>query len=390
MKNNQYDVCIVGGGIIGCSTAYYLSKLDPKISITLVERDFTYEKASSTLSVANIRIQFSLKKNVEISKYAFQVFESFETDMSVGDNVSYIDFHRDGNLFIRKNEEELSAKQDIDMQKSLGCDVQWFSPNKIAEYYPLYRPENYAGGSFCGDDGNLDAYSVLTGYKRKAKSAGVNFIQDEVVGIVIGKNEVQGVHLKSGSTILSKVVINCAGAWAAEVGKMAGVELPVLPTKRQVFVLDTAVKPDNPLPLTVLPSGLYFRTETGGLIIVGKSFSDDKVGFDFTWDRERFFNILWPELADFVPAFDTAKLIRGWAGLYAVNSLDGNAILGEWPELRGFFLCNGFSGHGLQQGPAVGRYIAEEILGRELSLDLSIFGPKRILEKKPLSETGLV
>ena len=171
---------------------------------------------------------------------------------------------------------------------------------------------------------------------------------------------------------------------------MAGVEIPVLPVKRQVFVLDTAVKPDGPLPLTVLPSGLYFRTETGGLILLGKSMDEDPVGFDFNWDDKRFMEVLWPELAQFVPAFDTLKLIRGWAGLYAVNTLDGNAILGEWPGLKGFFLANGFSGHGLQQAPAVGRYLTELIIGLSLTLDLSTFRPERILEKRPLSEKGLV
>ncbi|HSO20985.1 MAG TPA: FAD-binding oxidoreductase, partial [Desulfosarcina sp.] len=146
----------------------------------------------------------------------------------------------------------------------------------------------------------------------------------------------------------------------------------------------------GPLPLTVLPSGLYFRTETGGLILLGKSMPEDPVGIDFNWDDQRFNDILWPELAEFVPAFDTLKLVRGWAGLYAVNTLDGNAILGEWPELKGFYLANGFSGHGLQQGPAVGRYIAERITQRTPVLDLSIFGPERVLENRPLGEVGLV
>ncbi len=123
---------------------------------------------------------------------------------------------------------------------------------------------------------------------------------------------------------------------------------------------------------------------------MGKSMDEDPIGFDFNWDDKRFMEILWPELAELVPAFDTLKLVRGWAGLYAVNTLDGNAILGEWPDLKGFFLANGFSGHGLQQAPAVGRYLTELIIGRTPTLDLSIFRPERILENKPLSEGGLV
>ena len=144
------------------------------------------------------------------------------------------------------------------------------------------------------------------------------------------------------------------------------------------------------MPIRVLPSGLYFRSDISGLILVGKSLDNDPVGFDFSWDDKRFTSLLWPELAEFVPAFDTLKLIRGWAGLYAVNLLDGNAILGEWPELKGLYLANGFSGHGLQQAPAVARFLSELILGRSLSLDLTIFGPERILEDRPVSEAGLV
>ena len=154
--------------------------------------------------------------------------------------------------------------------------------------------------------------------------------------------------------------------------------MPVRPVKREVFALDTAGKPEGPLPLTVLPSGLYFRSETGGLILLGKSMEDDAVGFDFTWDDKRFSEILWAELAAFVPAFDTLKLIRGWAGLYALNTLDGNAILGEWPELKGFYLANGFSGHGLQQGPAVGRYICERITGRTPTLSDIVYARNRV------------
>jgi len=185
-------------------------------------------------------------------------------------------------------------------------------------------------------------------------------------------------------------IINCAGAWAAQVAETAGVKLPVVPVKRQVFTLDTAVKPQGSLPLTVLPSGLYFRTEIGNVILLGKSMAEDPVGIQFSWDDKRFMEVLWPELAEFVPAFDRLKLIRGWAGLYAVNTLDGNAILGEWPEMKGLYLANGFSGHGLQQAPAVGRYLSELILERPPALDLSIFHPDRILENTPLNEVGLV
>lgn len=390
MDKNTYDVVIVGGGIMGSSTAYFLMSNDARLKVAVVEMDPTYTRASSALSMANTRIQFSLKQNIQISQYAFEFLERFEDKMVVGEDKPNIAYRREGNLFLVDESGRSTAREALDLQKNLGCKVEWWSLEKIKQRYPLYDLSGLAGGTFGPEDGHLDAYAVLMGFKAKARSLGADYINDEVIQLMSAGGRISGVKLASGEKLTSKFVVNCAGAWAAKVARTTGVELPVEPVKRQVFVLDPAVKPEGPLPLTFLPSGLYFRTETGNQILVGKSLEEDPVGFDFNWDDKRFTEVLWPELAAFVPAFDTLKLIRGWAGLYAVNTLDGNAILGEWPGLKGFFLANGFSGHGLQQGPAVGRYISELIIGTPPILDLSIFRPERILENKPLSEAGLV
>jgi glycine/D-amino acid oxidase-like deaminating enzyme len=390
MHKNHYDMILVGGGIMGCATAYYLMRSDEKLKVAVVEMDPTYTRASTTLSLANVRIQFSLMENVQISQYAFDVFEQFEDEMAVADNKPRITYRREGNLFMVDKTGQNAAENALKLQQNLGCRVEWWSAAKIKENFNLYKTNHLIGGTFGAMDGHLDAYAVLMGYKNKARSLGAEYLHDEVVEISINQGRVSGVRLSSAVNLTTKYVVNCAGAWAANLAHTAGVKLPVQPVKRQVFALDTALKPEGPLPLTVLPSGLYFRTETGDLLLVGKSLTQDPVGFDFTWDDKRFTEILWPELAEFVPAFDTLKLHRGWAGLYAVNTLDGNAILGEWPELKGFFLANGFSGHGLQQAPAVGRYLSELITGQTPTLDLSIFRPERILDNKPLSEKGLV
>jgi glycine/D-amino acid oxidase-like deaminating enzyme len=390
MNKDKFDMIIVGGGVMGSSVAYHLMKHDNSLKITVVEPDPSYEKASTTLSVGNARTQFSLRENILISQYTFEVLKRFENIMATDKFEPNIVYRREGNLFLVNNASRPLAEKAFDLQKRLGCQVEWWSPEKIKQQYPLFDPKEMAGGSFGPMDGHFDPYAFLMGYKNKARSLGATYVKNHVVEVLTSGANVTGVRLASGERLSSECVVNCTGAWAADLARTAGIHLPIKPVNRQVFVLDTTIKPKKPLPLTVLPSGLYFRSETGGLVLLGKSMAEDPVGFDFSWDDKRFMEILWPELAEFVPAFDRLKLIRGWAGLYAVNTLDGNAILGQWPELKGFYLANGFSGHGLQQAPAVGRYISELILGLQPKLDLSCFRPDRVLENKPLSENGLV
>ena len=390
MKRKIYDVVIIGGGIMGSATAYYLKRTAPDLQIAVIEMDPSYSHASTTLSMSNARIQFSFRSNVQISQYTFEVLENFEQEMAVNERRPSIGYRREGNLFMVNAEGRIPAENALKMQQDMGCDVEWWTPEQVRKRFPLYNPEGYLGATFGPKDGHFDAYGVLMGYRTKAISLGAEFIHAEVSEITKTGKRISGVRLKTGEDIGANTVVNCAGAWCAGIARTVGVFLPVQPVKRQVFVLDTKVKPDGSLPLTVLPSGMYFRTETGGLILLGKSMPEDPVGFSFSWDDKRFYDVLWPELAEFVPVFESLRLIRGWAGLYAMNTLDGNAILGEWPELEGLFLANGFSGHGLQQAPAVGRYISELITRKSHALDLSIFNPGRILENRQLSENGIV
>ena len=390
MSSQTHDVIIAGGGVMGSALAYCLTGRDPNIRAAVIERDPSYEKASTALSMVNARIQFSLRQNVEISRYTFEVFDRFEEEMQVDGKKPDISLRREGNLFLIDENSRPDAEKALKMQQELGCDVYWMTPDEIRGKYPLYNPSGYAGGTFSPNDGHFDAYSLLKAYKAKAVSQGAEFIKGKVTEINRSDNRVTGVTLDSGETYKAGVVVNCTGAWCADLAATVGVELPIEPVKRQIYVLDTQVKPESPLPLTVLGSGLFFRSETGGLILLGKSMEEDPVGFDFTVDEDRFIERLWPELLEFVPAFEALKLVSSWAGLYAVNRLDGNAFLGEWPELKGFYLANGFSGHGLQQAPAVGRYLSELILGLPITMDLSTFAPERLLENKPLVEGGLV
>ena len=389
-KTRICDVAVVGGGVMGCSVAYHLVKSDPTLAVVVVERDPSYTRASSTLSVGNARVQFSLRQNIQISLHALEVFRCFEAEMSVEDHRPDIRFRQEGNLFLHQPEAADEARQDRELQRSLGGDVEWLTPEEIAGRFPFLETRELAGGTFGRRDGHLDGHALLMGYKTKAASLGAEFVVGYATKLETESDRVQGVRLESGEDLRTPIVVNCAGAWAARLAATAGVELPVVPVKRQAFVVETPETFETPIPLTVFPSGLYFRSEAPGLLLVGKSCDDDPEGYSFSWHESRFTELLWPELARWAPSFNQMRVVRGWAGLYAVNRFDGNAILGEWPGLQGLFLANGFSGHGLQQAPAVGRCLAELILETGPSLDLSALGAGRIVDSRPLAEGGLV
>jgi glycine/D-amino acid oxidase-like deaminating enzyme len=388
MKTNTvYDALMVGGGVMGCATAYYILKNDPQIKVVIVEKDPTYEFNSTVLSDANHRLQFNVKENIQISQYGLEVLETFAEDMAVQGVKPDIAFRQQGNLFLANEAGKQAALDGLATQQSLGCPVEWLSPEEIKDRFPIYDVDQLAGGTFGELDGTMDAHAVLMAYKDKAIELGAEFITGEVVEVVHSDGQVTGVRLASGDEIAAKFVVNSAGAWAQKLAQTANIQLPVDPVMRQVFVMETTVHDEVVYPLTVFPSGLYLIQEHENIFTAGKSLPDDPIGFDFTWNRKLFMDHLWPELFEYIPIFDQLKVTRGWAGLYAVNTFDGNAILGEWPELKGFMLANGFSGHGFQQCHAVGRYLAELILGLTPELDLSIFSPQRILDNKPVFES---
>jgi glycine/D-amino acid oxidase-like deaminating enzyme len=390
MENRNFDVIIVGGAVMGSSVAYHLLAAEPRLKVAVLERDPTYSRASTALSLGGVRVQFSLKENVLISLYAQEFFSRFEEEMAVRGETPFINFRQEGYLFLIDSLGRESAEKAMALQKGLGCRTEWWSPERIKKEFPLFSLDGFVGGTFGPKDGYLDPHGVLMGFRNKAISLGAQYIADEAMEIQRTRNRVTAVRTASGNILLSEKIVNAAGPWAAEVARTAGVALPISPIKRQVFAVKPEFPMERPFPLVIAPSGLYFRSETGGLILVGRSLEEDEVGFDFGWDWKRFTDWLWPELAQIVPAFETLKLVRGWAGLYETNQLDSNSILGAWPELEGFYLINGFSGHGLQQSPAAGRYLSELILKRPPSLDLSCFSPGRILEKRPLSEGAVV
>ncbi len=387
MEKATYDVILVGGGIMGCATAYYLLKADARLKVAILEKDPSYARSSTLLSDGNTRLQFNVKENIQMSIYGLEVLARFGEEMAVDGERPDVAFRRQGNLFLVDEDGRPEAEDGLALQQSLGCQVEWLDPEDVARRYPLYNLSGSVGGTYGPLDGTMDPNALLMAYKNKAISLGALYIQAEVSELTTDEDRLTGVRLASGERLSAGYVVNAAGAWAPTLAQTAGFDLPVQPVKRQVFVFETHTRPDGFLPALFFPSGLYLIHEHGGQFMCGKSLADDPVGYDFSWDQAIFTDRLWPELLEHIPAFDRLKLASGWAGLYALNTLDGNAILGEWPGLRGAYLANGFSGHGFQQCHAVGRYLAELILGQAPSLDLSIFSPQRILENKPVFES---
>lgn len=383
---STYDVLMAGGGVMGCATAYYLLQADPTIKVAIIEMEPEYKHNSTVLSDGNTRLQFNLKENILISLYGLERLKTFSEEMAVGDWQPHVDFRQQGNLFLVDERNQANVQAGLALQQSLKCEVNWLEPAEIKARFPLFDDAKFVGGVFGPLDGTMDPQAVLMAFKRKAIALGAVFVEAKVAAVQHGAGKVSGVRLTNGAQLAAKYVVNSAGAWGSQLARTAGIELPIEPVLRQVFVLQTATAPQEIYPVTIFPSGLYIIQEHGGQFTCGKSLASDPVGFDFSWSHDKFLDFIWPELVEYVPAFDRLKVVGGWSGLYDVNRFDGNVILGEWPGLEGFLLVNGFSGHGFQQCHAIGRYLAETIRGVEPFLDLSIFSPQRLLEHKPVFE----
>jgi glycine/D-amino acid oxidase-like deaminating enzyme len=381
-----YDVAIVGGGVMGAATAYHLLRAEPSLRVVVVERDPTYRYASTVLSDGNVRIQFNLEENIRLSQHTMAVLETFADDMETTSNRPDVGAKHQGNLFMTDTDHRDAAIAGMEAQRRLGCEVGWMDAAEVAEIYPAYASVGLVGGTLGARDGSVDPSAVLRGYRAKSIELGAEYVADEATALLGDGTSMAGVRLAAGGDLAAPVVVNAAGAWAAALAATVEVSIPITPVMRTVYVVSSTVAGDG-LPSLFLPSGLYVIPESGRTWLMAWSQPDDPVGFEFTpASRQRFDDLIWPELFTHVPAFDQLRVESSWAGLYAVNTLDGNAILGEWPERRGLYLANGFSGHGFQHAPGVGRYLAELILELPHELDLSRFGPRRIVEGRPLYE----
>lgn len=383
------DIIIIGGGVMGSSMAYHLLNEGLDGSVAVLEKDPTYEYASTALSMGGIRQQFSTKVNIDICLHGINVIERFGEEMAVEGEKANPEYRQVGYLFLGAENNWETLKRQYKLQKDLGVDVELLTPEDIKILFPDMSVESLLGGSYGPRAGYTDPYGILQGYLRKAKSLGADYLHTEVTEILRQGDRVYGIKTAKGERIESKVVVIAAGPWAAEVGAMAEVELPVDPSPKMVFHFDPAEKFDYTPPFFFSPHGHWCRPETGYQFICGKD-NEVEPGFRFDWERPYFEEIVWPELARLVPSFERLKLVGGWSGLYAVNRLDHNALVGSFPGIEGLYVAVGFSGHGLMQSPAVGRGMSELIrTGRYETIDLSPLGADRIFTDRRVVEEAV-
>ncbi|MEM7449667.1 MAG: FAD-binding oxidoreductase [Myxococcota bacterium] len=370
---HKSDVVVIGGGVVGSATAYFLAK-SGVASVVVVEKDPSYEFASTSLSAASIRQQFTTDENVAMSRFAVGFFQNLADELELEPEQADVGFVEGGYLFLSDANREQVLREAYERQRKAGVDVALLEPDALAERFPWLNLEDiHCGALGLSGEGWFDAYTVLMAFKKRARSLGVQYVQDEAERIVLKEGKVHSVVLREGGPIQTHQVVNAAGPRAAELAATIGVHLPVRARKRQIFVFRTSAKIPETIPLVVDPSGVYFRPE-GNAFLCGWSPPEeaDPDASDFKTDASLFETQFWPVLAHRVPSFDELKVVRSWAGHYAVNTVDHNAIVGSHEDIPGYYSANGFSGHGLMQSPAIARALSELIVhGGYQTLDLS-------------------
>ena len=377
------DAVVIGGGIIGVAVAFYLAKKKYG-QVVLVEKELFTGAGSTTKAAGGIRAQFSTKTNIEMSMLSEKMFLNFKEETG-----SDALFDQVGYLFLLTEDDDVKTfTRHHELQRSLGLNVQLLKPNEIAQYAPHVRTDDVKLATFCHDDGLGDPSEFLRGYESAIRKMGVD-VELECPVTSFGKagGKVTSVRTAKGE-IQTPMVINCAGAWAGVVGKMAGADVKVEPYKRMCVTTGELdfVQPFFPMVVDV-KSGLYFHKESKGLLL-GWADKSVKPGFDVSTDPDYVDTIIEKAL-DRIPQLETAEIANKWAGLYETTP-DHQAIIGYDPEIGGMFHVTGFSGHGFMHAPAAGLVTAEILCGEKPSIDISPLSPTRFAGAVETHETNVI
>jgi glycine/D-amino acid oxidase-like deaminating enzyme len=393
------DVVIVGGAVMGSSTAYHLlSDSGFKGRVIVIEKDPTYQLSASALSAASIRQQYSSAVNIRISLYGIQFLRSIADHLAVDGDRPEIGLKEGGYLYCASDAGAQILRENQALQAAEGADILFLKPDELKARFPWLNVEDLAAGTWGrSGEGWFDGWGLLQAFRKKARSLGAEYMKGEVAEIERDGDAIVAVRLKDGARIACGTLINCAGSGGRAVAEMAGLSIPVQAKRRYVFTFSCKEAIEN-CPLLIDTSGAYVRPEGEGHFICGASPEAD---MDPDWhdhdpasqeiDFSFFEEFIWPNLANRIPAFEAIKPGRAWSGPYDMSLLDHNAIIGKADGYTNFYLCNGFSGHGLQQAPAVGRALSELVVhGGYRTLDLSELGHERVLANRPLLERNVI
>ena len=384
--SQRHDVLILGGGVMGCATAYFLTREAPSASVAVIERDTSYTRASSALSVSSIRQQFSTPTSIAMSRYGFEFLLGTGTELGVD-----LGLIQRGYLILAEPAAIRAQGERVQLQRACGANVELLDPSELERRYPWLNVKGVGGASYgASGEGWFDGPALHQAFRRRARARGVAFLRGEVATLAHTANRITRVELSDGTRLSADVYVNACGPWAADIMPAGLPALPIVPRKRQVFVIRTEHQVVN-MPMVMDPSGIWCRPEGAGYIC-GKApdAANDPDGAPLEVEHAQFESEIWPRLAHRIPAFQALKVTTAWAGYYEYCTFDQNAVIGAIPGASNLLVLSGFSGHGLQHAPAGGRGIAEIIVhGRYRTLDLSPLGYQRLLDDAPMVEANV-
>jgi glycine/D-amino acid oxidase-like deaminating enzyme len=383
------NIVVVGGGAVGNSIAYFLKSSDPTAQVVVIERDPSYARASSALSAASIRQQFSTALSIQMSQFGIQFLHSVEDVLSVDGSRPSIDLHENGYLFLATQSGDLALREIHALSTSLGADIRLLDVPALNATFPQLNTDDLVAGTYgASGEGWFDGYALTQALRKKARSLGVKYVTAHANGVERSGARVTAVMTSDRQRFGCDFMVNAGGAWSREVASWLDIDLPVYARRRSIFNFRSPVVLGD-FPLVIEPNGVYWRTE-GDTYICGVGPSPENDHDDLPLDdvdHALFDDVLWPTLAARVSGFESLRVQSAWSGYYEYNVFDRNAIIGPHPAVENCIFANGFSGHGLMQSPATGRGVSELILnGRFTTLDLSSMSFDRVLNNQPIVE----
>ncbi len=391
------DVLIIGGGVMGAATACFLAR-DHGVRATVLERDPSFARASSSLSASSIRQQFSQPINIALSLWSLGFLRRISSELAVDGDVPGLGLVEPGYLYLAGAEGAVSLRAQLPLQLQSGADVVLLDPQQLQQRFPWLTVGDLTLGALgLSGEGWFDGPALHQAFRRKAMACGAQFLAANATGFEALADRVAGVNCADGRRFEASTVVLAAGAWTAPLAAQLGVALPVSPRKRDVFVLDTPARLPG-CPLVIDPSGVWFRPDgtSGRRFLAGAPPRQPWPGDPdepplHHIDHGLFDDLIWPTLAQRVPALEALRVVSSWAGYYEMNHFDHNGLAGALPGWRNVYTACGFSGHGMQQAPAVGSALAAQVAGGSSSApSLSALSPQRLLDGRPLLESNII